>query len=99
MIAFVYGPIVLAGKLGTSGLEPGADIIRNERTTGDVLNAEVEVPQLVGETSSILQKVKPVEGQPLTFTTTGVGRPRDVTLIPYYRIAHERYSIYWHVVS
>ena len=34
--AFLYGPIVLAGKLGKTGLTSGADIIVNERTVGDV---------------------------------------------------------------
>ena len=34
----------------------------------------------------------------LTFQTRGVGHPREVSLIPYYRIAHERYNLYWKVV-
>jgi len=32
---------------------------------------------------------------PLTFETVGIGRPRDVTMIPYHRLHHERYTIYW----
>jgi hypothetical protein len=28
-VAFVYGPIVLAGRLGTAGLYSGADILRS----------------------------------------------------------------------
>jgi hypothetical protein len=34
----------------------------------------------------------------LTFRTAGLGRPRDVELIPYFRLAHERYNLYWRVV-
>jgi hypothetical protein len=41
--------------------------------------------------------VKPLAGDPLTFHTIGVGRPRDVVLKPFYRIHHERYTIYWDV--
>jgi DUF1680 family protein len=99
LVAFVYGPIVLAGRLGTAGIAPGADIIQNERTIGDIFNQPIEVPSLVGDPATMLQKVQPVSGQPLMFETTGLGKPRDVTLIPYYRIAHERYSIYWNVTA
>ena len=35
---------------------------------------------------------------PLTFRTVGVGRPRDVELAPYFRLAHERYNLYWKIV-
>ena len=34
------------------------------------------------------------KGKPLTFLTQGAGKPSDVTFIPFYRLAHERYTIY-----
>ena len=34
VVAFVYGPIVLAGRLGREGLAPGNQIIVNERESG-----------------------------------------------------------------
>ena len=95
VVAFMYGPLVLAGRLGREGLKPGADIIVNERTYGDVLNEKVEVPVLLGDVKEIVKQIKPSTGGPLTFRTEGVGRPLDVTLIPYYRVAHERYNLYW----
>ena len=95
VLAFVYGPIVLAGRLGNEGLSPGADIIVNERTTGDVLRADVEVPKLRGNAEEIVSKVKRASDGSLTFQTNGIGAPHDVSLIPYFRIAHERYTIYW----
>ncbi len=95
-VAFVYGPIVLAGRLGRDGLYPGADILRNERTTGMILETPVEVPVLSGSAQRVRESVRPVAGaEPLTFETVGVGRPHDVTLIPYHRMHHERYSLYW----
>src|SRR5690606_6215366 len=36
--AVLYGPIVLAGRLGTEGLSAGADIIVNERQSGEMLH-------------------------------------------------------------
>jgi hypothetical protein len=94
-VAFLYGPIVLAGRLGTDGLFPGADILRNERTSGDILQVPVEVPVLVGTAARVIERIRPVSGQPLTFETVGIGRPHDVQLIPYYRLHHERYNLYW----
>jgi uncharacterized protein len=94
----VYGPIVLAGKLGQQRLKPGADIIINERTIGNVLNTTVEVPALAGAVSKIAAEFKPA-GNPLTFTVNVPGRAEELTFVPYYRIAHERYSIYWKVAA
>jgi len=98
-VAFVYGPIVLAGRLGTEGLTPGAQIIKNERESGNMLNANIEAPVLVGDPRDLVRRVRPVRGMPLTFETVGVGRPRDVQLAPYFRLAHERYNLYWKVVA
>jgi len=102
MVAFVYGPIVLAGRLGTEGVTPEAQIIKNERTSGNMLNAAVEVPSLVGDPRdlaprNLARRVRPVPNEPLTFETVGLGRPRDVRLAPYFRLAHERYTLYWNV--
>ncbi|HEU4996775.1 MAG TPA: beta-L-arabinofuranosidase domain-containing protein [Gemmatimonadaceae bacterium] len=95
LVAFVYGPIVLAGTLGTEGVTPADQIIKNERTSGNMLNAAVEVPVLVGDALDLARHVRPVPGEPLTFETVGLGRSRDVRLAPYFRLAHERYTLYW----
>jgi hypothetical protein len=94
-IAFLYGPLVLAGQLGRTGLYPGADIIRNERTIGMILNVPVEIPTLRGNVASVLSSVRPAPGASLTFETVGVGQPHDVRLVPYHRLHHERYNLYW----
>jgi len=99
VVAIVYGPIVLAGRLGNKGLSPGADIIVNERTYGDVLNDEIEVPVLKGNARGDSSRIRPLSGSALTFQTMGIGQPRDVVLVPYFRIAHERYNLYWKLVK
>jgi hypothetical protein len=97
-IALVYGPIVLAGRLGRAGLFPGADILRNERTSGQILNVPVDVPQLAGSSASIADDVRRVDdGSSLRFETNGIGSPRDVELVPYFRLHHERYNLYWEI--
>ncbi len=90
LAALVYGPIVLAGRLGKKGIAPGADIIVNERTVGDVLKDSIEVPKLGGDVVAGTKKVGP-----LTFRASA--DPFDVELIPYFRIAHERYNLYWNL--
>jgi DUF1680 family protein len=99
MVAFVYGPIVLAGRLGRDGLSPGSQIIVNERESGTMLNADVEVPTLAGDAASLVEHVQHDVHDPLVFRTVGIGRPHDVALAPYYRLAHERYNLYWKVAS
>ncbi|HVT81938.1 MAG TPA: beta-L-arabinofuranosidase domain-containing protein [Phycisphaerae bacterium] len=94
-VAVMFGPLALAGKLGKEGITPGSDIIINERTIGTMLNQPVEVPTLVGDGVKVVQNIKPVEGKALTFIASSKERPDGVTLVPYYAVAHERYSLYW----
>jgi DUF1680 family protein len=98
-LAVIYGPIVLAGKLGQQGIASGADIVINERTIGDMLNDPIDVPALPGNSSSVVQTIKPVAGRSLTFNLPVASRPDGVTLIPYFRVAHERYTIYWKLAA
>ncbi len=97
-VAFLHGPVVLAGRLGTAGLYPGADILRNERTSGQILNTPVEVPELPGPVASAAAAIRRVDGgQALAFKTSGIGQTGDVELIPYFRLHHERYNLYWRI--
>lgn len=98
VLAFVYGPIVLAGRLGREGLAPGNQIIVNERESGTMLNAAVEIPVLVGDRAKLPNRIRQDSRDPLTFRTSGIGRHRDVELAPFYRLARERYNLYWIVV-
>ncbi len=95
--AVVYGPIVLVGALGRE-VKPGDDLHINERTIGSVFNEPIEVPTFAGSVSDIPAKIKPA-GAPLVFKTDGVGRPNDVTLLPYYKVAHQHYNMYWKIQS
>jgi DUF1680 family protein len=96
--ALMYGPIVLAARLGTEGLTPGADIIVNERKSGDMLNVPMELPQLALTARTLQKKVKQKAAGPLAFSVDAIRPERELELIPYYRIAHERYNLYWQLV-
>ncbi|MHB8970820.1 MAG: beta-L-arabinofuranosidase domain-containing protein [Pirellulaceae bacterium] len=99
VIAFLYGPLVLAGDLGTEGLEALDLYTRNQTDLVAVPGPRAEIPALVGDCSQLLQHLHPVPDKPLEFRTEGVGRPHDVTLQPFYRIHHRRYSVYWECYS
>ncbi|MEG3165313.1 glycoside hydrolase family 127 protein [Sphingomonas sp. PB2P19] len=97
IVAFTYGPLVLAGELGRDGLAPVADIVVNERKYGDYNAQRFAVPTLAGRPDTIAQRIRP-SGGPLDFTVTSAAN-RPVRLIPYHRIAHERYATYWAIES
>jgi DUF1680 family protein len=95
VVAFTYGPLVLAGALGRDGLQPGADIVINERKYGEYNNAGFTAPTLAGDPARIAGSVRRT-GKPLEFTIQSAEQ-MPVRLIPYHRIAHERYATYWKV--
>jgi DUF1680 family protein len=94
IVALLYGPIVLAGKLGTNGMpNPYA-----ENQTAFVRSRPPPVPVFVASPDSLLKHVRATD-EPLTFRTRNLGRPDDVTLIPFYKAQHERYGVYWNLFS
>jgi DUF1680 family protein len=91
--AVVFGPLVLVGELGHE-VKPGEDLHVNERTIGADFNEPIDVPTFTGALPGIPGKLKPTDA-PLKFKTAGLGRPGDVTLVPYYKMAHQHYNMYW----
>jgi hypothetical protein len=95
MVAILYGPIVLAGEMGTNAMPN--PITRNQ-TDYSKLPAPA-APVFVSSAEALLAHIKPTSGKPLTFRTRGIGQPNDVTLIPFYQMHRERYSVYWKLLS
>lgn len=95
VIALMYGPIVLAGDLGKEGLTKDAQYGPSAPQLGRI--KPIEVPAFIGEIKDVLAKVKPVAGTPLTFRTNGLARPQEVTLLPFYKVFEQRYTVYWKV--
>jgi DUF1680 family protein len=97
LVALLYGPIVLAGDLGQEGLSQEVRYGPSAPPLGRV--KPVEVPGFIGAVKDVLAKVKPVPGAPLTFRTHGLARPQEVTLLPFYQIFAQRYTVYWKVYT
>jgi hypothetical protein len=83
-VAVMYGPLVLAGELGPDD-DPAA-------------KWSIYTPVLITENKPPAEWLKS-DGQFATFRLAGVGKPRDVTLYPYYRMHHKRYAVYWDIFS
>jgi DUF1680 family protein len=95
--AIMWGPMVLAARMGTEGMQPGDDLIVNERTYGDMLQRPMAMPSLALAGRALEDAVRPLPGDVLGFKLRGAEAGPEFELIPYHRIAHERYSLYWQV--
>ena len=97
--AVLYGPMVLAGRLGQDGL--------TEQMQYDVDHGETDLAPEGAPRGTMAIDVKsladirsaawiePVAGESLTFRT--VGSSNATTLVPLSRIFGERYGVYWKV--
>jgi DUF1680 family protein len=94
-VALVYGPIVLAGRMGTAGLTPGSQLIVNERKSGEMLNDPVPIPSWKKPLTELLASTTRVDGKSLRFIARGFEGGTDVELIPWFRTTNERYNLYW----
>ncbi len=90
--AILYGPLVLAGKLGRDGLTE--ELIHGPE--GPQLNKapSIPIPEFSAGAQRLDEWIKPGD-QPMTFQTTG--QKVDVSLAPFYQVNRDRYSLYWRV--
>jgi DUF1680 family protein len=94
-VALLYGPIVLAGELGDDAMPSPFATHQTEFSNRPAPSA----PIFASTADDLQRHIKPVSSQPLTFRTDGIGRPTDVTLVPFYKLHRQRYSVYWQLIS
>jgi uncharacterized protein len=99
LAAILYGPVVLAGELGTQDMDPKR-IYSDDKVLHGGFSA-IAVPELSGDPNALDKWIQPVSAKdkPLTFHTVGAGHPEDVPLSPFYRLFDQRYSVYWRLRS
>src|SRR5258708_3696898 len=95
IVAVLYGPLVLSGKLGTTGMPlPYAfDQLDQARFP------DPSVPAFVSVDKNWLSKIERVSTRPLLFRTRGLGQPNDVFLEPFKDVHNERNAVYWRLMS
>jgi hypothetical protein len=98
LAAVMYGPMVLAGQLGKVDV-PKEMIYTNKNWFVFPKEHIAEAPVIVTNQRDPASWLRPVEGKPLTFRTKGVGRPHDVTLVPYHRLWNQKYAVYWRITD
>ena len=90
--AAMYGPLVLAAKMGDDGLTP--KMIYGISGPFDKKQPPVTMPEVQsGEKPATW--LKKISGSGLEFQTVGQSEP--TRLVPLYKLFNERYSIYWKV--
>ena len=96
IVAMMYGPLVLAGQLGSEGLTS-----ENVHTTQNWYRFPqsqiATVSPLTISSDNIKDWIEPVAGKPLTFKT--VGQSEDITLVPFHKLFNQKYIIYWKVLE
>ncbi len=98
LTAVMYGPLVLAGRLGTAGLNPGN--LRAEptqpRKVPEYRSDPIAIASILAPSEDPASWLEPVAGRPLEFRTRG--QSSLLNLAPLNQIFDERYAVYWKVV-
>jgi len=93
-VSVFFGPILLAGELGSEGLGQ-ADYI-GSYTPKKALQPLAKAPVFIAENDQqVLARIAPLPGRPSSFRTKGLAKPEEVTLAPFFRVHFQRYAIYW----
>ncbi len=97
--AVMYGPLVLAARLGTAGLTQ--ETLRapptRPRKVPEYTTEPIPVAPLVVRSQDPRSWLAPVAGRSLEFQTRG--QKDDLTLIPLNRLFDERYAVYFKVIE
>lgn len=93
--AIMYGPIVLAGAMGTEGMEAPAPF-SDPRMHNDYYTYDYRVPatlrtELTLNKKRLEQGIKPSDKEQLVFQVTN----GNIRLEPIYNIHNQRYVVYW----
>jgi len=94
LMAFLYGPLVLAGDLGNEGLT--REMVYGHAPHEHRLAGEPgPAPYFLTDDDDLNTWIRPVAGKPLTFRTTG--QSQETTFVPLHHLFGRRYGVYWHV--
>ncbi|ADY54289.1 protein of unknown function DUF1680 [Pseudopedobacter saltans DSM 12145] len=96
--AVMYGPLVLAGMMGTEGMQQPAPF-SDPTAYNDYYTYDYKVPLNLKtairiDKSNLNKSIQPVIGNPLVFKAE-----EGVELAPISRIHHQRYVVYWDLIK
>ena len=88
----MYGPLVLAGRLGAENLTRA---MMYGEYDAELKGDPVPVADIAGDPTSAASWVDAVPGEGLAFRTRG--QAKNLPLVPLSRLFGERYAVYWKV--
>ena len=95
IVALLYGPVVLAGKLGTEGMKAPAPY-SNPKLYNDYYTYDYNIPENI-ENKAIVKSIKPER----SFVKKGDGlkfiSDKGVELEPLFDVHRQRYAVYWKI--
>ena len=92
MVSVYYGPFLLAGRLGTSGM-PTSDQSADMWAYANY--SDPTVPSINVASADPTQWLQLVDSNTMTFQVVGGGGATGILFTPFYEVNHERYSTYW----
>jgi len=96
-VAFLFGPVVLAGDLGAEPASGSVPYTSNQRAN---LNATpVDAPVLAGGPAPAESCVIRSVDRRLEFHFSGLSVPVNVVLRPFWEMPYNRYNVYWKMVA
>lgn len=99
VVAVMYGPLVLAARLGTEGLTAAnlRAVPTQPRKVPEYAAEPVAVAPIATRSRDPSSWLRPVPGRALEFST--VGQATDLTLVPLNGIFDQRYAVYFNMVA
>ncbi len=90
MVSVFFGPILLAGELGSANMP-------NDFADKDAYlsTAPATVSTITNASTNPADWLQAVAGTPLAFKSHDAGAASGITFRPLYDVHHERYSVYW----
>jgi len=95
MVAIFHGPVLLAGELGEDNM-PAGDVGDKDAF---LKIAAVPVPDIVSTSGDPADWLAPLPGDPSAFRIKDAGPANGIVLRPLFDVHHQRYSVYWQVLT
>ena len=96
LAALMYGPLVLAARIDGPALPSGADLVADNVSYGKTFTEPLEILALPLGGAGPDGVVRRGTGE-LAFHLSGPGLGEGYELLPFHRIAHGYYNLYWQV--
>ena len=90
MVAVFFGPVLLAGELGSANMP-------NDFAEKDLYltTAPTTVPTIANSSTNPADWLTPIAGATLAYKAQNAGSATGITFRPLYDVHHQRYAVYW----